>query len=272
MLKIIYSVYRYLFARKIFSKLNKLLYNCSIRGLGVYNNENMSVSGEKSFIDKTIKKIASSNKNILAFDIGANKGEYTNLLANEIKNIKIFSFEPHPKTFEVLFNNCKQTNVKLFNCALSSKEGELELFDYESKDGSTHASLNAEIFSTIHNSSVVSHKVNVSTVDIICHQNSITEIDFLKIDVEGYELDVLKGAEKMLQSESIKIIQFEFTQLNTTTRLYFKDFWEMLSDSYNIYRLLPNDLLQIKKYNATMDEIFGYQNFVAIKKGLDYGI
>lgn len=92
------------------------------------------------------------------------------------------------------------------------------------------------------------------------------------VDVEGYELEVLKGASRMLLSESIKIIQFEFTQLNTTTRIYFKDFWELLSTNYNIYRLLPNGLLHIKNYNATTDEIFGYQNFVAIKKGLENGI
>ncbi len=264
----IYGMYRYLFARKIFIKLNKFLYGCSIRGLGVYNYENMLVSGEKSFIDKIIKNLALNNEGLIVFDVGANKGDYTNLLADEIKNIKILSFEPHPKTFKVLSKNCNQTNIKLFNCALSSNEGEFELFDYDSKDGSLHASLNAEIFSTIHNSSVISHKVNVSTIDIICKENNINKIDFLKIDVEGYELDVLKGASRMLLNESIQIIQFEFTQLNTTTRIYFKDFWELLSEHYNIYRLLPNDLLHIKNYNVTMDEIFGYQNFVAINKGI----
>jgi len=266
MVKIIYRVYRYLFARKIFTKFNKLLYNCSIRGIGIYNYENMLVSGEKNLIDKTIKNMALNNKDLIVFDIGANKGDYTNLLANEIKNIKIYSFEPHPKTFKELSTNCKQANVKLYNCALSSEEGKLKLFDYDSKDGSTHASLNEEIFSTIHNSSVTSHEVTVSTVDIICKENNISKIDFLKIDVEGYELDVLKGASKMLLNESIQIIQFEFTQINTTTRIYFKDFWEILSDNYNLYRLLPKSLLHIEMYNATMDEIFGYQNYVAIKK------
>jgi len=93
-------------------------------------------------------------------------------------------------------------------------------------------------------------------------------IDFLKIDVEGYELDVLKGANKMIESNKIKYIQFEFTQLNTTTRIYFKDFWEVLSEKYKIYRLLPNDLLEIKIYDPTSNEIFGYQNFVAIHKEL----
>lgn len=272
MLNFVFSIYRKVFARAVFVKFNKFLYHCSIRGLGIYNYENMSVSGENSFIDKTIKKIASSNQNMLVFDVGANKGDYTLLLSRKIKNIKIFSFEPHPKTFEMLSENCKQENVRLFNCALSSEEGELELFDYKSKDGSSHASLNSEIFSTIHKSSVVSHKVNVSTVDSICQQNGISEIDFLKIDVEGYELDVLRGAKRMLLSGSIKTIQFEFTQLNTTTRIYFKDFWDLLSESYDIYRLLPDSLLQVRGYDATMNEVFGYQNFVAIKKGLICGV
>lgn len=269
MFRVIYSIYRKLFARAFFSKLNKLLYNCSIRGLGVYNYENMDVSGESNFILKHIKKDSFKKKEYVVFDIGANKGEYTKLISNIINNAQIFSFEPHPKTFNVLKNNCQNnSNITLFNCALSSEKGKLELFDYKSKDGSSHASLSSEIFSTVHNSEITSHQVDVSTVDSICKENNVKFIDFLKIDVEGYELDVLKGTNKMIESNKIKYIQFEFTQLNTTTRIYFKDFWEVLSEKYKIYRLLPNDLLEIKIYDPTSNEIFGYQNFVAIHKEL----
>ena len=68
-------------------------------------------------------------------------------------------------------------------------------------------------------------------------------------------------------NNKISIIQFEFTQLNSTTRVFFKDFYELLSEKYKLFRLLPNGLLEIKSYNPTMQEIFGYQNFVAIMKG-----
>lgn len=267
MLNFIFSAYRKIFAKNIFLRLNKLLYGCSIRGLGVYNYENMLISGEISFINKELKIDAIKKNKYIVFDVGANKGEYSKLISDGITNAKIFSFEPHPKTFKVLSSNCHDIdNIKLFNCALSSKISVLKLYDYKSNDGSAHASLSSEIFTTVHNSELVSHEVDVSTIDSICKENKIENINFLKIDVEGYELDVLKGAKSMLDNNKIKYIQFEFTQLNVTTRVYFKDFWDILSKKYKIYRLLPNSLLEIKNYSPTYNEIFGYQNFVAIHK------
>ncbi|PCI28044.1 MAG: FkbM family methyltransferase [SAR324 cluster bacterium] len=269
MLQFIFSMYRKLFAREGFIKFNRFLYNCSIRGLGVYNYENMNVSGENSFINSYIKEDSLKNNDYIVFDIGANKGDYSKLILQSIPNAKIFSFEPHPVTFKILSDNCLKLNgIKLFNCALSSEKGFLELYDYKSKDGSSHASLSSEIFTTVHNAEIVSHKVDVSTIDTICKEHSIEKIDFLKIDVEGYELDVLKGSKTLLQNNKVKFIQFEFTQLNSTTRIFFKDFWELLSVKYKIYRLLPNGLLEIKRYDPTINEIFGYQNFVAIHKEL----
>lgn len=188
------------------------------------------------------------------------------MLLNEINYVQIFSFEPHPKTFKQLSINCQNDKVKLFNCALSSKEGTINLYDYENNDGSVHASLSSEIFTTIHKSTTVSHTVKVLTVDKVCKENNISRIDFLKIDVEGFELEVLRGSLGMISNACVNIIQFEFTQLNTTTRIYFKDFWELLNSNFKIYRLLPNDLLEIEKYDPTINEIFGYQNFVAIRK------
>ena len=111
--------------------------------------------------------------------------------------------------------------------------------------------------------------VNAVSIDDFLQGHTKNTVDLIKIDVEGYELSVLNGATKNIMAKRISIIQFEFTQLNTTTRIFFKDFYELLSDNYLIYRLLPNDLLRIEQYNPTMDEIFGYQNYVAILKDLE---
>ncbi|AEE26590.1 FkbM family methyltransferase [Francisella hispaniensis] len=273
MLGLIYSIYRKLFARRCFIKLNKFLYYCSIRGLGIYNYENMNVSGENSFIQKIIKKNAIGKKKFVVFDIGANKGEYTKFLAENISNSSIFAFEPHPLTFKVLSKKCSCLNdIILFNCALAAEKSILKLYDYKSKDGSSHASLSSKVFTDVHGSKTISHQVDVTTVDLICEENNIKRIDLLKIDVEGYELDVLRGSKRMIQSDLVKFIQFEFTQLNTSTRVFFKDFWEILSEKYRIYRLLPNSLLEIKEYNPSDNEIFGYQNFIAIHKDVKNAI
>jgi hypothetical protein len=45
-----------------------------------------------------------------------------------------------------------------------------------------------------------------------------------------------------------------------------KDFFDILQEKYQINRLLPNELLPLKEYNATMHEIFAYQNIIALRK------
>lgn len=263
-----FYVYRLLFARRFFAKFNKFLYNCALRGLGVLNYQDMKVSGEIRFLNYNLKPDYLKKNKYVVFDVGANIGHYTKLIKGIMPSSIVFSFEPHPETFNELSNNCMNyKDVHLFNCALSSQKGFLNLFDYKTRDASSHASLSSEVFEVVYGSKTTSHKVEVSTVDLISKNNDIKYIDFLKIDVEGHELDVLKGASDMIHNNKIRVIQFEFTQLNTTTRLFFRDFWSLLSPKYKIYRLLPSGLLELKSYDPISNEIFGYQNLIAIHKG-----
>ncbi len=107
----------------------------------------------------------------------------------------------------------------------------------------------------------------MDTLDFYCENNGIETIDFLKIDVEGFELNVLKGGARMLKNKKIGMIQFEFTQINSTVGVFFKQFFDLLSADFCLYRLLPNGLQTIETYEPTSCEIFGYQNYVAILNG-----
>ena len=83
------------------------------------------------------------------------------------------------------------------------------------------------------------------------------------MDVEGHELDVLKGATKALQD--ISIIQFEFGGSNIDTRTYFQDFWYFFSDlGFDLYRLGPRKPLRITNYSEH-DETFRPTNYIAVK-------
>jgi Methyltransferase FkbM domain len=108
--------------------------------------------------------------------------------------------------------------------------------------------------------------VKVDTLDLFCANNEIQIIDFLKIDVEGYELNVLRGAQETLSKNRIRLIQFEFTQLNSAVGVFFKELYDLLSGDYHIYRMLPRGLQKIEAYDPITCEIFAYQNFAAILK------
>ncbi len=267
MLNSSYKIYATITGRKFFIKFNKFLFQLSLRGLGIYNYQNMKISGEEYFIKNYILPKSKEKERFIVFDVGANKGEYSKLIHSSINNCEILAFEPHPNTYKNLENNLKELrNIKLYNCGLSSTNSKMKLYDYNNNDGSAHASLNNQIFKEVYGSNTISHEIEVFTLDKIIKEYNIKFLDFLKIDVEGFELEVLKGSINLINNKQIGIIQFEFTQLNSTTRVLFKDFYKLLSSNYNIYRLLPNGLLKIKEYNPTTNEIFAYQNFVAIIK------
>ena len=80
----------------------------------------------------------------------------------------------------------------------------------------------------------------------------------------SHELNVLKGAGDLLKNERIRIIQFEFTQLNIISKTRLADFFELLPE-YDFFRMLPDGVVKLE-YNPVFCEIFAFQNIVAVRK------
>lgn len=258
----ILKLYTFLFARTCFRKLNLLLFNLGMRGLGVLNYQNNKVSGESRFLSDYLK----GKKNCIVFDVGANVGAYSKELIRINKDVKIHAFEPHPITFQKLAGTFHQVhNVSVYKNAMGSEAGRLKLYDYDAKDGSSHASLFQAVIEDMHHSTSIAHEVRVITLDSYIEENGVSKVDLLKIDTEGNELNVLKGGAESISAGKIKAIHFEFNEMNVISRVFFKDFWDLLP-GYTFYRMLPDGLLSIDRYSAHICEIFAYQNVVAIQK------
>lgn len=235
--------------------------------MGIGNWKNAKQSGEAYLLSRLAKMDCLKT----VVDVGANAGHYTQAVLALQKDAQIWAFEPHPKTFARLQAAYGETpNVRLTQAAVGSLDEHgktLELWDYAGQDGSEHASL--------HKSSVVNQqaKKQAFSVPVVALDKVLAsleqEIDLLKIDTEGHELAVLKGAAKLLKSGRVRCIHFEFntTHLGQST---FRDFWEMLSPQYKLYRLLPKGLLPIARYDARLLEIYHYQNFLAVQKGREH--
>ena len=102
--------------------INDILFSLALDAKGYKNFGNFKKTGEKKFINRINKEL------LFCLDIGANVGEYTNLLLSETK-AKIISFEPLPKAFEDL-KKIEENNperLKVFNIALGDNNEILDL-------------------------------------------------------------------------------------------------------------------------------------------------
>ena len=202
---------------------------------------------------------------VVAFDIGANIGNYTRELNNILgEKTQIHSFEPSHQTFSVLRNNVGDlNNVLLINKGFSNTICSMPLYADTSTSGIASV-YNRRLDHFSMKTSEIDN-ANFITVDSYCADNNIPYIDFMKIDVEGHELKVLEGAKEMINSRAIEYIQFEFGGTDIDSRTFFQDFWYMLSPLYRIYRILPKGLHEIGNYSEDL-EIFKYSNFLAEKR------
>jgi len=262
MKKILKKIGGFFFGKKIFQKPFALLYKISLKGMNFGFSE-VSNSGEPQILKMIRKKNRGTSP--IIFDVGANKGQYANLIENVFHgNAYIYSFEPGKTTYnELLKNTAYIKNITQYNFGFGSKEKE-EYLNYDTA-GSGLASVYKRRLDHVHIPFEQKEKIEIKTIDDFCQKNTITSIDFLKIDVEGHELEVLRGAEHMIKKDAIRSIQFEFGGANIDSRTYFQDFYYLLQDRYTIYRVLQDGIYEIKQYSE-LDEVFTTVNYFATLK------
>ncbi len=161
-----------------------------------YDDLNMMCRENLAFWESKSRKIFSqlSKTSNVVFDIGSYSGIYTLLAAKSNNNVKTYSFEPNPELFKVLSKNIKINrlkNSKIEALALDENEGVATLY--------INHEINTSVASLINNSNKGgSFQVAKTTLDSFVTREKITTIDLMKIDVEGYEINVLKGSLKSL--------------------------------------------------------------------------
>jgi FkbM family methyltransferase len=154
---------------------------------------------------------------MIAFDVGAYLGEVTLLFSKLVGPTgRVHSFEPVDTTFRRLVSNIAgfgRTNVDLNLAAVSNVCGPamIYLFGPDSLSWSSLADRPLEDYG-IPASSRTIQQTSTVTIDSYCRDHAIDSIDLLKVDVEGAELEVLRGADELLRSRRIGCCAFEFGQ------------------------------------------------------------
>ncbi len=192
-------------------------------------------------------------------DVGANRGSWTKLLLRAGNVTAGILFEPGTGALEVLRNEfAAWPQIEIIPAAISDSPGEASFFEEEDAGETSSLSL-----TTIHGRGKRT-TVRVTTVDTEIAQRGWTGVDFLKIDAEGFDYLVLRGAQKLLSAGSILAGQFEYGAAwrdsgSTLTRAL-----AYLSDlGYDVYLLKSDGLYRPDV--SIYGEYFGYSNYVFIR-------
>lgn len=200
------------------------------------------------------------------FDIGANIGLFS-LIASDLvgKKGEIYSFEPTPETFRRLTENIQSNafeNIRPIQLGLSDSQG--DMFFNVSEGGYDAWNSFVKLDRLEENASTI--KVKTDSLDsFIKDRNLASPISLIKIDVEGWELNVFKGAIELLVREDAPTLIVEFTETNAFAAGYYcgelYDYIKQFGYSWYRYDDINNTLIpEIKQLH------YPYDNLIATKR------
>jgi FkbM family methyltransferase len=237
------------------------LAKAGLRGLGVNVNYDFEHSGEAWLLDRVFEALHGP----VCLDVGANVGDFT-LKARALGASCVVAFEPVPETFRLLETALQgDEGVRLFCSAVGEVEGTTSFFVPLRAEDSVLASRDIGV-TAVDPEQAREIVVPITTVDHIRKSQSL-HFDVIKIDVEGYELEVIRGANETISSFPPLLIQFEFNTHHGHRKQTMRDFSDALPEYY-FFRLAASSLrpLDVSHYLST---IYTFQNVVCIHKSSD---
>lgn len=235
------NLYGWIFGWPALRNINHFFLLLNAHALGY---DNLHFSGERRFV----RQVLAPTDPKVCFDVGANVGEYSKMLLR-YTSAQVYAFEPDPTASAMLK---KIERLHVVQSAVADFNGNATL--HTDTPASGQASLDDSIGGT--------HAIPVSVTTLAAYAKTIgvSEVDLLKIDVEGYEREVLQG----LGDLRPKMIQFEFN-IHHIKRGMTVYSLACLMPEYTLYRLLPHGLIRIDpaKFDSNL---FIFSNFVAIRR------
>ncbi|MBK8499735.1 MAG: FkbM family methyltransferase [Flavobacteriales bacterium] len=249
--------------KKALQPLHIRLHRAAKVGMNYWGGAEVAGSGERWALGRA----AGSLRNVehpVVFDVGANNGEFTKaaLVAFQ-RAVLVHAFEPSPTAAKTFLETVgKVPSVRLHRFGFSDEAGVAML--HSPTSGSSIATLHATTFE-MQGRALVVDRIELRTVDGFCQEQGIERIHYLKVDTEGHELSVLKGAHEMIERGKVDFIQFEFGECHLDSRVFFRDVFTFLSPRYLIHRILPDGIWPLPTYSPDL-EVFHTANYLGIKR------
>jgi FkbM family methyltransferase len=240
---------------------NRWIYRWCKRYVDRYNGENngqIETNGELRFIQRNLPQCRT------VFDVGANVGNWAALALKINPGLDLHCFEPSHVTYQQLISNHFPRNVRCNNFGISSVRGEGQLFVFEDAAGINSLYQRHGLQSFGLSTPQRQETIRLNTIDNYSDDLRIETIDFLKVDVEGHEMEVFIGARRMLESGCIRIIQFEYGGCNIDAGVLLKDFFRFFEPlDYSFFKIYPKELRPVATYDQRLEN-FQYQNWALI--------
>ncbi len=196
-------------------------------------------------------------------DVGANNGQFAKSTRKAMPHIRIISFEPIPRECEALKNAFgEDKNYQVFQMALGSEKGETKFLVNEFSPTSSlleQSDLQKEYYPITGESTEIS--VTINRLDNVLELRKEDQNVLLKIDVQGFEKEVLLGAEGLLDKIALIYVECSFKEFYKGQPL-FHEIYELLYKKGFVFKGVGDQLMAGKKGEPTqVDAIFVNQKF-----------
>lgn len=153
------------------------------------------------------------------FDVGANCGIFSALAVDRFPTTRVVCFEPSNEVRRLIKRNCAGHHIDVFNCAIGDVDGETRTLFVNTRSQQTNSFIRqaAELFARPDD--VESIMVECRTLDSVCQELEIDCVDVLKIDVQGWEGQVLKGASTLLPRVRYLFIESSWMDVSSIVHL-----------------------------------------------------
>lgn len=245
-------------SRNSLIKFNNLILKLALKVRGYNNFKTLEESGERYFIDSILKSTSPK----LCIDVGANVGDFTLELLQSTA-AEVIAFEPLSvcqgklQAIEKKYPN----RLKVVKAAVGNSVGKHRIhFDSEA---SAHASLSEDVKQIEYVKNMDSEEIDVTTLDHYFADTPRPEIDFLKIDTEGFEFEVLQGSQLIFQKSPPKFVQIEFNWHQLFRGQSMLTLSKLLP-SYKLFQLGRGSLLPRSPADP-LSNIYLFSNFIFVR-------
>ena len=204
-------------------------------------HKTFAISGDDDYLREMGQEFEPDNVKLLALlcdddsrvlDVGANIGMTSLAFSQICPRGQIAAIEPLPRAFQYLRRNVAEAdsgNIKIFNFALGSRDGLALMQGHPSNLACSFIADNYKIPASDH----FSHEVTVKRLDQTFSELSLDRLDFMKVDVEGFELEVFAGAKETLATyRPIVFLEMNHWCLNIYRRMSIPEFRERLMEYF----------------------------------------